>query len=165
MVLLVDAQCLCREQYDLFGVLNNLGCCFLIAGNAEKALEALERADTVLTQSSIPLTDAVLESCLHQNAALAHLKLGNFQSAEAEIEKVKSPGFAHRLEERETRLSTIKEAIVRRDGTVSLENTNYDRAAWLYTRFLPNFMTLSFYDYPFSVISEDELASLQFPCH
>ena len=158
--ILVDAQCLCREQYDLFGVMNNLSACFLLLDENDKALESLERAKAVLNRSTIPLVDSVLDSCLHQNMALAFLKIGRYDAAEAVIGKVKTPRFARCVTEREARLHAIKSAISLKNHDIELENTEYDESSWMYTRFLPNLTTLSFYDYPFYVIPEDELSSL-----
>ncbi|MFT0533273.1 hypothetical protein ACMHYJ_10680 [Castellaniella hirudinis] len=162
---LVDAQCLCREQYDRFGMLNNLGCCFMLVGNHEKAKNALEEAGKILMASPIPLGDRLLHNCLYENMALVYLKLGRFTTAHEKIERVVPLQFARRLAEREARHSAIKAAITRRDQAIGLEKKDYDKAAWLYTRFLPNLMTLSFYDYPFHVISQDEVVSLQSTCH
>lgn len=46
--MLVDAQCLCREQYDLFGVLNNLAVCFLLKGRVREAIASLGRAENIV---------------------------------------------------------------------------------------------------------------------
>lgn len=158
--ILIDAQCLCREQYDHFGILNNLGAAYLLKGNIERALSSFETSGATLQQAEHALNDPILTSCLHQNRSLAFLKLGQFDAAAREISRVPELLFARMGVERSTRLERIISAIDRKDTHFPLSNDLYARRSWMYTKYNVNLLTLSFYDFPFSIISHEEILML-----
>lgn len=162
--LLIDAKCLCREQYDLCAVINNYAACLLVAGEYEKCLTELIKMEEALT-SPQPLGDPIICAALHENRALAYLKLQNFSAARIALNKapgIKFPSFSR---ERGARALRLRQAIEYEDASFPVVNERYEPGALPYNKFNATFLTLSFFDYPFSLFSKEEIEALPRETH
>ena len=158
--MLIDAQCLCREQYDIFGVLNNLAICFLCTGQADKALAALNRAEAIVVNGSSIVDDKIMLHSLYLNKSVAHLLLEHYEDAQVAFDKVPRVNFARHEEARIARYERVAEAVSTKNAAFPIENNNFEQRTWAFSRYNISLFPLSFYDFPFSLLSFDEVGSL-----
>ena len=158
--MLVDAQCLCREQYDIFGVLNNLAVCFLLAGQIESAIATLGRAENIVINGDLIVEDKIMLHSLYLNKCVAHLLNENYEAAQTALEKIPRVKFARNMEARQARYERVSQAVLTRNSSLPIENQNYELSTWAFSRYNISLFPLSFYDFPFTLLSFEEVETL-----
>jgi len=159
--LLLDAKSICRDSYERFGVDNNLGICFALCGKLADAAQAFQRAADVLYDANAPLEDPLLRANAHHNLAAVALASGDFEEASAQFRRIPHVKEARHNEFRLHRQDDLGRAILQKNRKFPLSKpSSGPDHLWYFQDYNLCLMTLSFYDFPFTVLSQAEVDAL-----
>lgn len=84
----------------------------------------------------------------------------NWSLARVAFDKIPAVSFARNGEARQRRYERVAEALLAKDPSFPVENCNYDLQDWAFSRYNISLFPLSFYDFPFALLSIAEVETL-----